>query len=426
MIRWKQAAPVMKSGSPNLSGGMMTLTDPQAWLSGAEGSCSPELALKLSAVYRCVAVLTDALGEMPVSVRNWNTREDLPGHYLGKVLWQRPNAAMTPSVYKNLMERNRILRGNAYAYIHRDGNGRPVELIPLPSDYVSVNLDSRGQLWYGYAAPDSGISYALDSMEVLHYKNYTEDGLVGISTLRYAARTLATAHARETYDQAVYKNGGNPGGVLYTDADLNGEVKQTLSDGSTSMVRRRDIVRSEWERAHGGAANAFRIAVLDHGLKYQPVSVTNADAQFLESKEFSIIDICRFFGVPPHKVYAGKQSYQSNEANTLDFIADTLQPIVTQYEEEDKWKLLTTDEVRDGLVIRRNMMVSLRSDSAARANWYRTMREIGYYSVNDIRRIEGEPDVPGGDTRYSSLNFVPMDRFDELSVARNVNGGISS
>lgn len=418
MIRWK-AHHAAKS-APTLSGNsLLTLSDPTSWLTGAEIGVSPAVALKLSVVYRCVAVLSDAIGEMPLSVRNWHTREDIPMHYLGRVLWQRPNAAMTPFVYKRLMERNVVLRGNAYAYIWRDGDGRPRELIPLPPDYVSVNLDSDGSLWYGYMAPDSGIGYALDPMDVLHYKNHSDDGLVGVSTLHYAAQTIATARAREAYDQAVYSNGGSPAGVLQTDADLNGQVPLKQSDGSTKLVQRRDIVRSEWERTHGGAANAFRIAVLDHGLKYQPISVTNADAQFIESKDFSIIDICRFFGVPPHKVYAGKQSYESNEANTIDFITDTLQPKVTQYEEEDKWKLLVTDDLDAGLEVHRNMMVSLRGNSTARAEWYVKMREIGYYSVNDIRRIEGEPDVPGGDTRYASLNYIPMERFDELSVMRN-------
>lgn len=408
--------------SPAPSKGLLTLDNAAGWLTGSDGSESPEMALKLSAVYRCVEVLAGTMGEMPVSVINWNTMEDQPRHYLSKVLWQRPNEAMTPSVYKAMMERRRVLRGNAYAYIHRDGNGRPVETIPLHPDLVSVNLDSRGRLWYGYADPNSGHSYALDPMQVLHYKNFSEDGLVGVSTLHHASRTIATANAREIYDQSVYVNGGTPAGVLKTDTDLTGTVDVPDGNGGTTKVTMRDYVRSEWERVHGGAANSFRVAVLDHGLDFKQLSVTNADAQFLESKDFSVFDVCRFFGVPPHKCYTGKQSYESNEANSIDFTADTMQPIVTQYEEEDKWKLLTSDEAAAGLVISRNMDVTLRSDTTARASWYKAMREIGAYNVDEIRRKERLPAVPGGKSRYGSLNYIPLELFEALSIERNRKG----
>lgn len=408
----------LKSG-PGISGGILTLDNPQGWLNGTNYPEDTEQALKLSAVYRCIAVLADAIAEMPVSVRDWNTNKDQPNHYLGRVLWQRPNEAMTPFVYKRLMERNRNLRGNAYAYIHRDGNGRPVELIPLPPDAVSVNLNSDGQLWYGFAHPNTGKSYALTPIQVLHYKNDSEDGMTGISTLHHAALTLATARAREEYDHAVYVNGGSPAGVLQTDSDVSKKITETDADGKTRTITHRDIIRNEWERVHGGAANAFRVAVLDLGLKYQPISITNRDAQFVENKDVSILDICRFFGVPPHKVYAGKQSYDSNEANTIDFITDTMQPIVTQYEEEDKWKLLVPDDVDAGLIVYRNMMVSLRGNSTARAEWYTAMRNIGVYNVDEIRGKEGEPAVSGGDTRYASLNYIPLDLFRELSITRN-------
>lgn len=401
----------------------LTLDNPAGWLSGLDdGEENVQKALKLSAVYRCISVLADSVAEIPVSVRNWRTNVEDPDHYLCKVLCQRPNEAMTPFVFRRLLERNRNLRGNAYAYINRDGHGRPVELIPLCPDFVNVNLDSGGHVWYGYTHPTSGKQYALTSMQVLHYKNDSEDGLIGISTLRHASLTLQTAHAREEYDRAMYVNGGSPAGVLQTDGDITSSSRtETDAAGEKKEVYYRDIVRNEWERVHSGAQNAFRIAVLDNGLKYQPISVTNSDAQFVENKEVSVIDICRFFGVPPHKVFAGKQSYDSNEANTLGFISDTIQAIVTQYEEEDKWKLLVPDDVEAGLVVYRNMMSSLRGNTAARAAWYHVMREIGAYSVNDILQKEGEASVLGGDERYANLNNIPLDLFRELSIARNKN-----
>lgn len=414
-------SPTRKSG-PGITR-TLTLDSPVGWVEGMESGEDERNALKLSTVKRCVDVLADSIAEIPVSVRNWKTNEEITQHYLSKVLCQRPNEAMTPFVYKRLLERNRNLRGNAYAYINRDAHGRPVELIPLSPDYVSVNLDLSGHLWYGYTHPTSGKQYAIESINVEHYKNDSEDGLIGISTLRHAALALKTARAREEYDHAMYVNGGRPAGVLQTDSDITSSYRSEAdAGGAEQRVYYRDIVRNEWERVHSGAANAFRVAVLDNGLKYQPISVTNSDAQFVENKETSVIDICRFFGVPPHKAFAGNQSYDANEANSIGFVTDTIQPIVTQYEEEDKWKLLVPDDVNAGLVIYRNMLSSLRGNTDARGKWYMTMRNIGAYSVNDILRKENERGVPGGDERYASLNNIPLDLFRSLSIARNTKG----
>ena len=160
------------------------------------------------------------------------------------------------------------------------------------------------------------------------------------------------------------------------------------------------------------------MAVLDLGLKYQPISMTNSDAQFVESNEVRVADVCRFFGVPLHLVYAGKQSYQSNEQNGIEYVNYTLLGYETQWGQEDSYKLLLPGERDKGLRIKRELKVFLRGDSAAQSAWYRAMREISVYSANDIRGLEDLPAVPGGDSRYSSLNFIPLEDFAELSRLR--------
>ena len=181
----------------------------------------------------------------------------------------------------------------------------------------------------------------------------------------------------------------------------------------------KESIRQEWNKLHSGVDNAFRIAILDYGLEFKPISVSNADAQFVENKAVSVEDIARFFGVPLYKLGAGKQSYASNEQNGIEYVVGTLHPTVTQYEQELTYKLLFDSELSRGLWIRMNMMAELRGDMASRATWYKTMREIGYFSVNDIADLEDTPAVPGGDTRNASLNYVPLDMFRELSEKRN-------
>ena len=161
------------------------------------------------------------------------------------------------------------------------------------------------------------------------------------------------------------------------------------------------------------------MAILDLGLKYTPIAATNADAQFIESKEISIRDLCRFFGVPLHFLGEGKQAYSSNEQQAIEYVTRTLNPIVTQYEEEQTWKILAKSQVDRGLELRINLMAELKGDTASRASWYKNMREMGVFSTNEIRALEDIPDVAGGDTRYASLNYVPLENFQELSLNRN-------
>jgi HK97 family phage portal protein len=139
----------------------------------------------------------------------------------------------------------------------------------------------------------------------------------------------------------------------------------------------------------------------------------------VESKGISVEDISRFFGVPLYKINAGKQSYSSNEQNGIEYVVNTLHPIVTQYEEESTYKLLFDSELSRSLQIRINMMAELRGDFATRGAWYKNMREVGAFSVDDILGLEDQPKVPGGDVRLASLNFVPLEDFKRLSDQRN-------
>ena len=208
---------------------------------------------------------------------------------------------------------------------------------------------------------------------------------------------------------------------MSTEADLGGYVKDKA--GKPTDVTRKDALRREWDRIHSGPDNAYRVAILDHGLTYTPLSATMADAKFVENHDITVIDICNFFGVPAYKVNAGKQSYSSNEQNAIEYVTGTLHPIITQYEQEQTWSLLLPAQRRQGMELHMNMMVELRGDFASRGNWYRTMTDIGVYSVNDVRAHEDLPDVPGGDARKAKLDSVPLEDWKELSTQKNGGGG---
>ena len=389
---------------------VLTLSDPTGWgVNVMGGMASPDSALKLSAVFRAVDGISNSVAKLPLYLMDGTTRERVTAHPVLPLLTVRPNELMTAATFKKMLETERLLTGNGYAYIVRDRvTMEPAEFIPLQNELVTPWLDAAGTLWYMVRMPCTGRMYKLPPADVLHFKGFSRDGITGISVLRYAAEVILTGRQAQQYEMNYYAKGTQVPGVLSTETDLSKE--------------NREAIRAEWERIHSGADNAFRVAVLDLGTKYQPIGITNKDSQFIESKGVTVEDISRFFAMPLYKLSAGKQSYSSNEQNAIEYVNDTLMPVLTQYEQEYTYKLLFDSERRQNLRIRVNQNAELRGDLSARANWYKVMREIGPYSVNDVRELEDLPDVAGGDTRNASLNYIPLERFDELSVTRNKGG----
>ena len=402
---------------------MLTLDNPTGWITGEDlTGMSRDRAMKISTVNRCVEVLSNSMAVLPTYILNEKTKERVEDHYLLPILKERANEAMSAFDFNRLMMCNELLRGNAYAWSRRDPNsGRIVERIPLAPDYVTQAY-VEGQRWYIYSHPVSGELWWLRPDDVTHYKAYSEDGLTGISVLHRASLTLDTARAAQVYENSTWNNNGQPSGILTTDSDLGGKIEVPQPDGTKKLVDPKDELRKSWEMVHRGPGNAFRVAVLDLGLKYQPISMTNADAQFVESNEVRVADICRFFGVPLHLVYAGKQSYSSNEQNGIEFVNYTLLAHETQWKQEDSHKLLLGSDRDKYLRIRRELKVFLKGDTTAQANWLRTMREISAYSPNDILALDDRPPVPGGDSRYASWNYGPLEDFVRLSIIRALGG----
>lgn len=377
-------------------------------------------ARKLSAVDRCIEILSDSMGKLPCFIMDSRTRErvDLP---ILRLLNVRPNEAHCPSLVKKIVETSRLVTGNGYLWVLRsEQTGRVTELIPIPGHLVEPWRDLSGRVWYTVTHPWTGEPMVLPNEDICHYKAASRDGLKGVGVLRRASDAISSARAQQQYELSYYENGGQPTGVLRTDSDLSGQVPDPQNPGE--RVNRKDLLRREWERVHAGPRNSHRLAILDFGLDYKPLASSNQDAQFVESKEVSIRDIARYFGVPLHFLGEGKQAYSSNEQQSIEYVVRTLHPIVTQYEEEMTWKLLLQSQVDAGLEIRINLLAELRGDTASRAAWYKNMRDMGVFSVNEIRALEDVPDVAGGDTHYASLNYVPLEDFQELSRQRNEKG----
>lgn len=384
------------------------------------GIIGPEMAQRLSAVYAAVDIRSDDMSCLPAYVLDNATRNriDHPVLYLLNV---RPNAVMTPTVRKKLLERSIMLTGNAYDWIIRDPvSRRPAELVPIPGNLVQIWVDGKRNCWYDVTDPVTGKQFRLPQEDVCHYRGPTNDGIKGLSFLAYAAQTVQAGIAAQEYNKTFYESGGQPSGILTVDTDLSGYVLD--SSGNPTDKTQKDAIRDEWVKVHGGPTNANKVAVLDYGIKYTPLAISQKDAMFIEQSQATVEDIARYSGVPLYKLQAGKQSYNSNEQNAIEYMG-RLQPRVSQMEEEQTWKLLSMDEVQEGLEIRQNMMALLRSDQESRANYYQKMHQEGVYSINDILALEDMPAVEGGDEHAISLNYVPLSLWRELSINRNGGKG---
>ena len=379
-------------------------------------------AEKLSCVFSCMNIRSNDLACLPNYVINRYSKERDPVHPVLALLNIRPNAMMTPFDRRKLLAYSVDATGNAFDWILRDpATGRPAELIPLTGDLVQRMVDKRRNIWYQITNPVTGETFTLPQEDVCDYKGPSHDGFNGQSILSFASEVIRSGLAAQAYNQAFYESGGQPSGVLTVDADLTGW--EYNENGEKTGRTMKEVLRDEWEKIHSGAQNSHRIAILDHGLKYQSLAISQRDAMFIESQAQTVEDIARYFSMPLYKLQHGKQSYNSNEQNSIEY-AGSLRPSVIRNEQEQTWKLLMPSEIAEGWEIGTNMMALLRSDSKARAEYYKIMREIGPYSVNDVLGLEDLPSVPGGDTRQASLNFVPLHLWESLSQQRaGGNGG---
>ena len=284
-----------------------------------------------------------------------------------------------------------LLYGNAYAQIIRNARGEVVGLYPLMPNKMTVDWDSAGRLYYLYTrgSDDSPVDTEngqvyLPPEQVLHIPGLGYDGIVGYSPLAMAKNAVGLAIATEEYGAKFFANGAAPGGVL--------EHPGTIKDPQR--------VKDSWNAAYQGSGNAHRIAVLEEGMKYQPIGISPEQAQFLETRKFQINEIARIYRVPPHMVGdLEKSSFSNIEQQSLEFVKYTLDPWICRWEQSLKRRLFTEEEKQEYFV-KFNVDGLLRGDYQSRMNGYAVARQNGWMSTNDIRELENLDRIPaeeGGD-----------------------------
>ena len=360
-------------------------------------------AMQMTAVYSCVRILSEAIASLPLHMYRFTETgtEKAVDHSLYTIMHDEPNPEMTSFVFRETLMTHLLLWGNAYAQIIRNGKGEVIALYPLMPDRMNVERDDQGRLYYEYtvSSDDPPINtnsrVKLSPWDVLHIPGLGFDGLVGYSPIAMAKNAIGLAIATEEYGSKFFANGAAPSGVL--------EHPGTIKDPAR--------IRESWQQTFGGSQNSNKIAVLEEGMKYTPISISPDQAQFLETRKFQINEIARIFRVPPHMVGdLEKSSFSNIEQQSLEFVKYTLDPWVIRWEQAMHRTLLGYAEKKE-YFFKFNVEGLLRGDYESRMNGYATARQNGWMSANDIRQLEDLDRIPtelGGDLYLVNGNMVPL------------------
>lgn len=362
-------------------------------------SVTEDTAMQVSAVWACVKLLSETVASLPVNVyRKTNDgRELAPDFWFSKLMARKPNRYQTRLEFFETMMLNLALHGNAYAKIDRLG-GQIRSIMPLMSAQVTPSLLDDGSIAYQYEADGNVDVYSEKS--IWHIKLYG-NGIVGKSPLAFGRNMIGIAQAAEQVVTNIYTNGGKRSGVLSLDRLLTPE--------------QRDQVRANFSTLTTGTDE--RLLVLEMGMKFDPVAMSPQDIELLSSRKFQLEEICRWFGVPSVLVNdtSGSTTWGSGiEQLVSGFYKLNLRPYLERFEASVSANLFSADEA-DEYEFEFDFEGLLRSDLKSRLEGYRTAIAGTILTPNEVRRIEGWPEMVGGNDLLSQVNMTQLSKLGQTS-----------
>ncbi|UNH40197.1 phage portal protein [Moellerella wisconsensis] len=394
----------IKSALLNWLGVPISLTNGgflQEW-SGASSSgkiVTADKAMQLSAVWACVRLLSESISTLPIKIyrsESDGSRSLAKDHPVHRLLCKQPNIEMTPSRFMLMVVASLCLRGNSFIEKKYIGS-KLVALHPLlPQNMVVKRSDKNGMLEYQYTDPLTQKKRNIDLKYMMHIRGFGMDGICGMIPVQMGRDVIGSALSVEESAAKIFENGLQSSGFLSSELALNDEQRKRIRKYLLSFV---------------GSKNAGKMMVLEGGMKYNNVTMNPEAAQMLESRTFSIEEICRWFRVPPFMVgHMDKQSSwgASVEGMNMQFLTNTLRPLLVNIEQEISRCLLSGD---DDYYAEFSVEGLLRADSVGRAAYYTTSLQNGWMSRNDVRRLENLPPIDGGDIYTVQLNLTPIDQL---------------
>jgi HK97 family phage portal protein len=387
------------------------------WSSSSGKTVTMENAKSVATAYRCINVLSDDVAKIPLYTYNSSKRFQIdrimPDAEMQNIAWLlevSPNRYMSPFIFKKSLIQWLLGWGMSFIWSPPPFGGNRREMFILRGDSTLPYYDENGNLWYRTAFNNGEIAY-LPAVEVLPLLINSLDGIFGRSIIEFARESLGRQLGAYETQGNIYKQGLNPAGIM----TVNGEMSPDA----------RDKMRSEFEQRMGGSKNAYRLAIIDNKIaKFEPITMRPVDIQFLQGIQATDVEICNFFGVPLNKVNMGKQSYNSNEQNNLDYLGATLDPYLVQIEQSARVKWLPENK-QDTMYFKFYRKALLQVDAAARADVNTKEIGMGVISPNEAREDQDLSGYDEGEKFWMSRNYSPVDNpfFSQAKQIPNQGGG---
>lgn len=384
------------------------------WLGLTEDTQTLE---KESTYFTCLKVNSEAIAKMPIKVYKSSANGNIKAITKGRIpylLKTRPNPYMTPSIFWNAVEQNRLHHGNAYVFIEREfkrekygGKEEIKHLWLMPSSNVTVWVDDGGYfgkengIYYEYQDRYSSQHFIFRSDDVMHFKtSFTYDGITGIPVISALRGMINGSFNSQKYMNKLYENGLTAKAIV----EYTGEVNKKNQNAIQKMV----------ETLGAGISNTGKAIPIPVGMKLVPLDIKLTDAQFYELKKYTSLQIAAAMGVKPNQINDySKSSYSNSEMQNISYIVDTLLFPLKQYEEEINYKLYTDSEIEKGYYVKFNEKVLLRTDSKTQIEVLKDAVNNSLYKPNEARRTLDMPDDPNGDDLIANGTMRPLKKAME-------------
>ena len=356
-------------------------------------------AMKYLTVFACVTLIAGDVGRLPLNLyrRVKSGGKDLvTDHKLYDLLHNAPNKDMTSFNWRETAQGHLLLWGNQYNFIERAGlGGEILALWPLPDPGQVQVKRIDGEIVYEYYVDGEKVTRRRD--QIFHIPGFGFNGLVGMSMIGAAREAIGLGVAAETFGSRYFSEGTHPSGILSIEHDLGDKEQQ-------------EAYKKALKEEYAMMKNAHTIMLLQNNEKYTPMTVPMDDAQFLETRDHQKIEICGMYHVPPHKIaiHGQNSNYNNLEQENASYVDSCLMHWLVRWESQISLQLLTEAERRSGLFFEFQVQGLLRGDSAARAEFYNKIFQVGGIKPNEIRSFENMNPVEGGDESFVMLNMVPL------------------
>lgn len=351
-------------------------------------------AMRLSTVYKCIKAISETIAVLPVHVHQDTAegRDRVNDHPLARLLSRCPNQWQTPMQFRQMVEAHRSLRGNGYARIYWTDSGQPEMVVPIHPDRVAPSVGTDGLPRYQLKSLDGSRTETLLQGEMLHLTGLTLDGYVGLNPIEAERESVGAAMAARDYGSRFWNNDARPPFWV--------EVPSKFENNEA-----RGNFRTEWQASYGGA-NRHKPAVLDRGMKIHELGLKNSDAQWLDFRKYSDVDICGLWRVPPHKIGILDRATWSNiEHQNIEWVSDCILPLAVSWEQT----LFRDAGLNDSESVSMVLEQLLRGDIKTRYEAYGNAIDKGWMLRSDARRKENLPVVPGLDRPLVAANMAVVD-----------------